>query len=105
MLTSELTQTMSDTLTGADPSGSDSASTDAGGSGSADAGGSGSSPLGPYASLLPGALSSSIMSSGGTGVAMQIARSIDPRLDGAQSPMTHAADVQPRLDTEGRRSA
>jgi hypothetical protein len=81
MLVSELTQTMSDTLDGADPSGSGSGS-DASGGGSDAGGGSGSSPLGPYASLLPGALSSSIMSSGGTGVAMQIARSIDPQLNG-----------------------
>jgi hypothetical protein len=81
MLVSELTQTMSDTLGGSDPSASAGGS-DAGASGSS--GGSGSSPLGPYASLLPGALSSSIMSSGGTGVAMQIARSIDPKLNGPQ---------------------
>jgi hypothetical protein len=72
---------MSDTLGGSDPSASAGGS-DAGASGSS--GGSGSSPLGPYASLLPGALSSSIMSSGGTGVAMQIARSIDPKLNGPQ---------------------
>jgi hypothetical protein len=77
VLVSELTQTMSDTLGGADPSASTGGSDSSGGSG-----GSGSNPLGPYASLLPGALSSSIMSSGGTGIAMQIARSIDPKLNG-----------------------
>jgi Rod binding domain-containing protein len=40
-----------------------------------------SSGISGYASLLPQALSSSIMSGGGTGIAMQIAQSIDPALD------------------------
>jgi hypothetical protein len=34
-----------------------------------------------YGQMLPGALSSSIMSSGGTGVALQIAEGIDPQID------------------------
>ena len=79
MLVSELTQTMTDTISGSDPSGGDSSGGDPSSSGS-------SSGLGPYASLMPGALSSSIMSAGGTGVAMQIARSIDPSLDGPSTP-------------------
>jgi Rod binding domain-containing protein len=37
--------------------------------------------LGAYSSLLPQALSSSVMSAGGTGLALQIAQSIDPALD------------------------
>ena len=36
--------------------------------------------LGAYSSLLPQTLASSIMSSGGTWIAMQIAQSIDPAL-------------------------
>jgi Rod binding domain-containing protein len=39
-----------------------------------------SSGISGYASLLPQALTSSIMSGGGTGIAMQIAQSIDPAL-------------------------
>ena len=76
MLVSELTQTMTDTISGSDPSGGDSSGGDSSSSGS-------SSGLGAYASLMPGALSSSIMSAGGTGVAMQIARSIDPICPGS----------------------
>ena len=84
MLVSELTQTMTDTISGSDPSGGDSSG---GGSSGGDPSSSGSSAgLGAYASLMPGALSSSIMSAGGTGVAMQIARSIDPSLDGPSTP-------------------
>ena len=77
MLVSELTQTMTDTISGSgssDPSAAGSASGSSSGSSSSDSG------LGAYSSLLGGALSSSIMSAGGTGVAMQIAESIDPRL-------------------------
>ena len=36
--------------------------------------------LGAYSSLLPQTLATSIMSGGGTGIAMQIAQSIDPAL-------------------------
>jgi Rod binding domain-containing protein len=43
-------------------------------------GGAGSS-LGAYSSLLPQTLASSVMSAGGTGLALQIAQSIDPALD------------------------
>jgi hypothetical protein len=56
-----------------------------GSDGSAASGSSGglsgsASGLGAYASLLPQALTSSVMSTGGTGIAMEIARSIDPAL-------------------------
>lgn len=43
--------------------------------------GSGSSSLGAYASLLPQTLATSVMSAGGTGLALQIAQSIDPALN------------------------
>jgi hypothetical protein len=60
----------------------------AGGDGSADSssGGGASGLMGSdpassvYAAMLPQALTSSLMSGGGTGIAMQIARSIDPEL-------------------------
>jgi Rod binding domain-containing protein len=42
--------------------------------------GSGSA-LGAYSSLLPQTLATSVMSAGGTGLALQIAQSIDPALD------------------------
>jgi hypothetical protein len=74
---------MTDTISGSDPSGGDPSGGDPSSSGS---GSSSSGGLGAYASLRPGALSSSIMSAGGTGVAMQIARSIDPSLDAPATP-------------------
>ena len=40
----------------------------------------GDSASGGYASMLTQSLTSSIMSGGGTGIAMQIAKSIDPAL-------------------------
>jgi len=48
--------------------------------GSTGLGGSGSE-LGAYSSLLPQTLATSVMSAGGTGLALQIAQSIDPALD------------------------
>jgi hypothetical protein len=77
MLVSELSQAMTDTVSGSDPSGADSSGDSSGG----DSMGGSTSALGPFASMMPQAMSSSIMSDGGTGVAMQIAQSIDPRLD------------------------
>jgi hypothetical protein len=41
---------------------------------------SSASGMGPYASLLPQALTSGVMSTGGTGIAMEIAKAIDPAL-------------------------
>jgi Rod binding domain-containing protein len=62
-----------------------STATDSSGDGSGD--GSGASGLmggdaasSAYANMLPQTLTSSIMSGGGTGIAMQIAKSIDPAL-------------------------
>ena len=45
---------------------------------------SSSGGLGAYSSLLPQTLATSIMSGGGTGIAMQIAKSIDPALGATQ---------------------
>jgi hypothetical protein len=81
MLVSELAQTMTDTVSGSDPSDGDSGGDSSGGSSGGDSMGGSTSALGPFASMMPQAMSSSIMSDGGTGVAMQIAESIDPRLD------------------------
>lgn len=90
MLVSELTQQLSATVSG---SGSDdnglggtTGSTDAtaglgGGDDGGDDGGSTDPIAGAYSSMLPDALTSSIMSSGGTGIAMQVARAIDPALN------------------------
>lgn len=73
VLVNQLAQQMAATVPGLD--GSD-------GSDGSSPGGSGSdSGLGPFASMLPQALTSGIMSGGGTGLAMQIARDLDPSLD------------------------
>ncbi len=79
VLVNELAQEMSST-TGLDGS-SDGlgGSTDPGG-GLGGGSGLGGSSLGAYSSLLPQALSTSVMSAGGTGLALQIAQSIDPAL-------------------------
>jgi hypothetical protein len=84
VLVNELAQQLSATVPGLDGSddglgGTSGDSSDAGGAGGGgvmgDAGG-----LGAYSSLLPQTLGASIMSGGGTGIAMQIAKSIDPAL-------------------------
>jgi hypothetical protein len=59
--------TGSDGLGGTDPSGGDQASL-------------GGSSLGAYSSLLPQTLATAVESGGGTGMALQIAQSIDPTL-------------------------
>ncbi len=81
VLVNELAQQLAATVPGLDGSddglgGSSDDSSDSGSTG----GVGGSGGLGPYSSLLPQTLSSSIMSGGGTGIAMQIAQSIDPAL-------------------------
>ncbi|HEX4009245.1 MAG TPA: hypothetical protein VHX62_04525 [Solirubrobacteraceae bacterium] len=81
ILVNELAQEMTQTVPGL--SGSDDSSDDGlgGSDDSSDSTGLGSSsPLSAYSSLLPQALTSSIMSGGGTGIALQIAQSIDPAL-------------------------
>jgi Rod binding domain-containing protein len=77
VLVNELAQEMTATA-GLDGSGSDGLG---GSSGSTDSSGSSGSSLGAYASLLPQTLATSVMSAGGTGLALQIAKSIDPALD------------------------
>ena len=63
-----------DGLGGSTDSSSDSSGLSGSGSGSGSA-------LGAYSSLLPQTLATSVMSAGGTGLALQIAQSIDPALD------------------------
>jgi hypothetical protein len=79
---SELAQQLTATVPGLDGSddglGASTDSTDSAGGSSGSAGASGG--LGAYASLLPQTLANSITSGGGTGVAMEIARAIDPAL-------------------------
>ncbi|HEY1569390.1 MAG TPA: hypothetical protein VGF68_20340 [Solirubrobacteraceae bacterium] len=84
VLVNELAQQLAATVPGLDgSSGSDDglggSSDDGLGGTSSDSSGS-SGGLGAYSSLLPQTLSSSIMAGGGTGIAMQIAQSIDPAL-------------------------
>jgi hypothetical protein len=81
VLVNELAQQLAATVPGLDGSddglgGSSDDSSDSGSTG----GVGGSGGLGAYSSLLPQTLSSAVMSGGGTGIAMQIAQSIDPAL-------------------------
>ncbi len=81
VLVNELAQQLSATVPGLDGSddglgGTSDGSSDAGRTGGVGGGGG----LGAYSSLLPQTLSTSIMSGGGTGIAMQIAKAIDPAL-------------------------
>jgi hypothetical protein len=82
MLVNELSAQLTATVPGLD--GSTGSTSDGLGGTSSAAGDSsgGASGLGAYSSLLPNALTSGLMASGGTGVAMQIARGIDPALEG-----------------------
>jgi hypothetical protein len=88
VLVNELAQQLSATVPGLDGSDdglggtSDDSSGAAGGGVTGGVGGSGA--LGAYSSLLPQTLASSIMQGGGTGLAMQIAKSIDPALGAAR---------------------
>jgi hypothetical protein len=84
VLVNELAQQLAATVPGLDgSSGSDDglggSSDDGLGGTSSDSSGS-AGGLGAYSSLLPQTLASSVMSGGGTGIAMQIAQSIDPAL-------------------------
>ncbi len=81
VLVNELAQQLSATVPGLDGSddglgGTSNDSSDSGSTG----GVGGAGGLGAYSSLLPQTLTSSIMAGGGTGIAMQIAKSIDPAL-------------------------
>jgi hypothetical protein len=81
VLVNELAQQLSATVPGLDGSddglgGTSDDSSDTGSSG----GVGGAGGLGAYSSLLPQTLATGVMSGGGTGLAMQIAKSIDPAL-------------------------
>ena len=82
VLVNQLAQQMTATVPGLD--GSDDGlggTTDSGAGSSGSTGGLGASGgLGAYASLLPQTLANSITAGGGTGIAMEIAKSIDPAL-------------------------
>jgi hypothetical protein len=81
VLVNELAQQLSATVPGLDGSDDGLGGTSDDSSGAGSTGGvGGSGGLGAYASLLPQTLSTSIMSGGGTGIAMEIAKSIDPAL-------------------------
>lgn len=87
VLVSELSQELAQTASAPDGSSDGlSGGTDSGDSGGSDAQGS-SGLMGSdtgastYAQLLPQALSNAVMSGGGVGLAMQIARGLDPALD------------------------
>jgi hypothetical protein len=82
MLVNELTQQLASTMYGGDSSGGSSTSSDGTSDGSSD-GSSGSSMLGgasAYASMIPQTLTSSIMDSGGLGMAEGFAQELDPSL-------------------------
>ncbi len=91
MLVTELTQQMTNTISGTG-SGSDGLGGTTDGSGGLSGSTAASDPAsGAYSSLLPGALTSGIMSGGGTGIAMQIADGIDPAL--LDAPASHATQA------------
>jgi hypothetical protein len=81
VLVSELAQQLTATVPGLDGSddglgGTNNNSSSSGSSGGVGGGGG----LGAYSSLLPQTLATSIVSGGGTGIAMEIAKAIDPAL-------------------------
>ena len=81
VLVNELAQQMSATVPGLDGSDDGLGGTSDDSSGAGSTGGvGGSGGMGAYSSLLPETLASSIMQGGGAGIAMQIAKSIDPGL-------------------------
>jgi Rod binding domain-containing protein len=84
VLVNELSQEMAATVPDGSDDGLGGTTDDSSGGGSSGGLMGGSSGLGAYSSLIPQALSSSIMTSGGTGVAMEIAKSIDPAIGQAK---------------------
>jgi Rod binding domain-containing protein len=84
VLVNELAQQLAATVPGLDGSddglGGTSDDSSDGSSAGSTGGVGGGGGLGAYSSLLPQTLASSVMSGGGTGIAMQIAQSIDPAL-------------------------
>ncbi len=91
LLVSEMTQQLASTMYGGSASG-----TGAAGAGSAGGGTAGGGLLGgasAYASLIPQALTSSIMSAGGLGMAEQFAAQLDPALLGQSAPAAGTSDA------------
>ena len=86
VLDNELSQAMTATISagGSDSDGLGGTDDSSDSSGTDSSGGS-SSPLGPYSSLMPQTMSQALTSGGSDGIAMQIARGIDPALNGAKS--------------------
>jgi hypothetical protein len=81
VLVSELAQQLAATVPGLDGSDDGLGGTNNNSSGSGSTGGvGGGGGLGAYSSLLPQTLATSIVSGGGTGIAMEIAKAIDPAL-------------------------
>lgn len=83
VLVNQLAQQMTSTvpgLSGDDGLGGSSGDSSSGASGSSGGPTGAGAGMGAYSSLLPQALTSSVMARGGTGIAMQIAQSIDPAL-------------------------
>jgi Rod binding domain-containing protein len=81
MLVTQLTQELASTATDSGDDSSDGSSDGSSGDSSGASGLMGSDPASSaYASMLPQTMTSSIMAGGGTGIALQIARSIDPAL-------------------------
>lgn len=90
LLVSQLTQELAKSVTGSsDASSSDGSSSDGSSSdpsSSTASGLMGSDPTSSaYASMLPQALTTSIMSAGGLGIAQQVATAIDPALGASQA--------------------
>jgi hypothetical protein len=77
VLVDQLTQELASSATDTSGDGSDDGSGDSSGASGLMGGDAASSA---YATMLPQTLTSSIMSGGGTGIALQIAKSIDPAL-------------------------
>jgi hypothetical protein len=83
LLVSQLSQQLAATVSSPGGDGSSDGSSDSSSDGSSDSGGGilGSDPgTSGFAGMIPQALTSGIMSSGGTGIALQLAKALDPAL-------------------------
>ena len=105
MLVNELTQQLASTMYGGSSDSSDGSSSAAGSSADGSSGSSSSSMLGgasAYASMIPQALSSSIMNSGGLGMAESFAQELDPSLlSQASGASTAGATTAPSSAEQG----
>jgi len=101
MLVNELTQQLANTMDSSDSTDSTDGSSTDGTSGSSD-GSAGSSMLGgssAYASMIPQALSSSIMDGGGLGIAESFAQELDPSLLSQASATTSSTAAGATTDS------